>query len=120
MDDDLNTPVVIANLFEAASIINKINDGSLKATETDIASLKNLFDTFLFDLLGIVPDSANVSDSGSSAKPYEKAVDLLLEIRAKAKADKDWATSDLIRDRLKDAGFDVKDTKNGFEWSLKS
>lgn len=120
MDDDLNTPVVIANLFEAASIINKINDGSLAATKEDIDAIKSLFDTFLFDLLGIVPDSAAASDSASSAKPYEKAVDLLLEIRAKAKADKDWATSDLIRDRLKEAGFDVKDTKNGFEWSLKS
>lgn len=120
MDDDLNTPVVIANLFEAASIINKINDGSLAATKEDIDAIKALFDTFLFDLLGIVPDSAAASDSASSAKPYEKAVDLLLEIRAKAKADKDWATSDLIRDRLKEAGFDVKDTKNGFEWSLKS
>jgi cysteinyl-tRNA synthetase len=52
-------------------------------------------------------------------KPFEQAVDLLLEVRAKAKAAKDWATSDLIRDRLSQAGFDIKDTKQGAEWTLK-
>ena len=52
-------------------------------------------------------------------KPYEDAVDLLLEMRSQAKANKDWATSDLIRDRLAAIGFDVKDTKNGFEWSIR-
>ena len=52
--------------------------------------------------------------------PFEQAVDLLLEMRSEAKARKDWTTSDIIRDRLAAIGFDVKDTKNGFEWSLKS
>ena len=52
-------------------------------------------------------------------KPFEDAVDLLLQIRSEAKSKKDWATSDLIRDRLAAIGFDVKDTKQGFEWSLK-
>ena len=51
-------------------------------------------------------------------KPYEGAVDLLMEIRANAKQNKDWTTSDLIRNRLADLGFNVKDTKNGVEWSL--
>ena len=63
-------------------------------------------------------DTANGTDTGSM-KPYEDAVDLLLEMRSKAKANKDWTTSDLIRDRLAAIGFDVKDTKNGFEWSLR-
>ena len=52
-------------------------------------------------------------------EPYKKAVDLLLEMRKTAKANKDWATSDLIRDRLNEAGFDVKDTKDGFEWKVR-
>ena len=120
MDDDLNTPVVIATLFEAASVINKINDGSLSATQADIDALKSLFSTFLFSILGIMPETAAATQGDSSAlAPYEKAVDLLLEVRAKAKAAKDWATSDLIRDRLNEAGFDVKDTKDGFEWSVR-
>lgn len=119
MDDDLNTPVVIANLFEACSVVNKINDGLATATQTDIDRLKELFDTFLIEILGIKVDSASQGAEGQTMKPYEDAVDLLLEMRSKAKAEKDWATSDMIRDRLSAIGFDVKDTKNGFEWSLK-
>ena len=56
---------------------------------------------------------------GSNMKPFEQAVDLLLEIRKEAKAKKDWATSDTIRNRLAEIGFDVKDTKDGFEWKVK-
>ena len=58
------------------------------------------------------------SGDGSDAKAYAGAVDLLLQVRANAKAAKDWATSDLIRDKLAELGFKVKDTRNGAEWSL--
>ena len=122
LDDDFNTPVLLAHLFEACSIVNRINDGSLKASQNDIDGLRRLFNTFLVDILGIKVDSAagETADGGASMKPFEQAVDLLLEMRSEAKARKDWTTSDLIRDRLAAIGFDVKDTKNGFEWSLKS
>ena len=120
LDDDLNTPIVIANLFEACRLINQVKDGNAKATAGDIEELKSLFDTFLVDILGI---RTSMVDGDSSAddklKPFEDAVDLLLDMRAKAKASKDWATSDLIRNRLSEIGFDIKDTKDGFEWSLK-
>ena len=79
-------------------------------------------DTFMIEILGILPDAATGLDSGantSAAKPFEDAVDLLLEIRSEAKRNKDWTTSDLIRNRLSEIGFDVKDTKDGWEWSLK-
>lgn len=115
MDDDLNTPVLIADLFEACGIINRINDGHERATQSDIDTLKRIFNTFLIDILGIQPDGG---DSENSAKPFENAVDLLLEIRSEAKAKKDWATSDLIRDKLTALGFNIKDTKDGVEWSL--
>ena len=122
LDDDFNTPVLLAHLFEACSIVNRINDGSLKASQNDIDALRRIFNTFLVDILGIKVDSAAVetADGAASMKPFEQAVDLLLEMRSEAKARKDWITSDLIRDRLAAIGFDVKDTKNGFEWSLKS
>lgn len=122
LDDDFNTPVLLAHLFEACSIVNRINDGSLKASQNDIDALRRIFNTFLVDILGIKVDSAAVetADGAASMKPFEQAVDLLLEMRSEAKARKDWTTSDLIRDRLAAIGFDVKDTKNGFEWSLKS
>lgn len=121
LDDDFNTPVVISHLFEAVSIINRVNDGAAKASAADIEALKSLFRTFLVDILGITPDSSTGSSDGDTSrmKPYEDAIDLLLEIRGQAKSKKDWTTSDTIRNRMSEIGFDVKDTKNGFEWSLK-
>ena len=117
MDDDLNTPIAIAHLFEAVSIVNKINDGHAQANAEQLAELRDLFDTFLVDILGIRPSAVDAADE-TAMKPFEDAVDLLLEIRAKAKAAKDWTTSDLIRDRLAQIGFAVKDTKDGVEWTL--
>ncbi len=120
LDDDLNTPIVIAHLFEACRLINQVNDGNATATQADIDELKALFKIFLVDILGVRTDIVGAGEGDATAlKPFEDAVDLLLEMRAKAKADKDWATSDLIRNRLAEIGFDVKDTKDGFEWSLK-
>ena len=116
LDDDLNTPQVIAILFEASRIINSASAGETKLDGKQIESLKKLFDTFLFDLLGIRPGDGG--DGAADNKPFEGAIDLLLQIRKQAKDAKDWATSDLIRDRLAALGFDVKDTKNGVEWSL--
>lgn len=113
MDDDLNTPMVLAVLFEALKIVNKIADNQVKASAQELADLKDLFDTFLVQILGI-----RLETQGEDLGPYNGAVDLLLELRARAKADKDWTTSDLIRDRLAALGFNVKDTKNGVEWSI--
>ncbi|MDE5912461.1 MAG: cysteine--tRNA ligase [Muribaculaceae bacterium] len=115
MDDDLNTPIVLAHLFDVCRLINQVNDGNATATSADIATMKELFQTYLFDILGIIPEG----EAGANMRPYEEAVDLLLQIRSEAKARKDWATSDLIRNRLSEIGFSVKDTKDGFEWSLK-
>ena len=117
LDDDFNTPVLIGVLFDAVRMINQVYDHTATATSDDIEALKKLFDTFLIEILGIVPDGA--SDAGAaSLKPYQEAVDLLLQIRAEAKANKNWATSDLIRDRLAAIGFTVKDTTDGVEWKL--
>lgn len=117
MNDDLNTPIVIAHLFEACRIINSVKDGNATICQTDIDNLKKLFDTFLIDIMGIRTEIGG--EAGTNIKPFEDAMDLLLDIRKEAKAKKDWATSDLIRNRLNEIGFDVKDTKDGFEWKLK-
>lgn len=119
LNDDLNTPIVIATLFDACRIINQVKDGTATLSEADINELKELFRIFLVDILGIRTDMVEGASQPDAMKPFEQAVDLLLEVRAQAKAAKDWATSDLIRDRLAQAGFDVKDTKQGAEWSLK-
>jgi cysteinyl-tRNA synthetase len=116
MDDDLNTPIVIAHLFDACRIINSATDGTATLSAEDIQMLKVLFKTFLEDILGI--RVAQEAGDNGNMKAFSGAVDLLMEIRANAKAAKDWSTSDLIRDKLAKLGFKIKDTKNGAEWSL--
>lgn len=117
MDDDLNTPQVIAQLFDACRVINSVADGNAKLSADDLSRLRHLFNVFLVELLGIKVAEAAADDS--SMKAFEGAVDLLMEIRGNAKANKDWATSDLIRNKLAELGFDVKDTKAGVEWKLR-
>ena len=117
MNDDLNTAQVIATLFDACKVINQVNDGNATLSQADIDTLKATFETYLFNVLGMRDDAAG--GDNVNLEPYRKAVDLLLEMRKNAKANKDWATSDLIRDRLNEAGFDVKDTKDGFEWKVR-
>lgn len=117
MDDDFNTPLVIAGLFDICSTVNKANDGALHLSAADIEGLRRIVDTYMVDILGILPESAGASQGGM--EPFEKAIDFVLEMRSEAKKNKDWATSDLIRDRLAAIGFDVKDTKDGWEWSVR-
>ena len=115
MDDDLNTPIVLSHLFDAAKIINQAVDGNAKLTAADIAELKSLFDTFLFDILGI---KAEEGGGSGREEAFGRVVDMLLEQRAIAKANKDWATSDKIRNELSALGFEIKDTKEGTTWKL--
>lgn len=115
MNDDLNSAIVLATLYEAATTINSAVAGMVTLTQADIEELKSLFDTFLFDILGV----KNEAKTSGNNEAFGKAVDMLLEIRAEAKANKDWATSDRIRDELAKAGFEIKDGKEGSEWKLK-
>lgn len=119
MNDDFATPNVISNLFDATRTINSVADK--KATiATDVKeALIKVFDTFAFELLGLKPSAAaGNADNAAREQAYGKVVDMLLEQRLKAKANKDWATSDMIRDNLSALGFEVKDTKDGFTWKL--
>lgn len=115
MSDDLNTPIVIANLFEAVKIINSALVDQVLLPAEDIQELKNLFDLFLFNLLGLKDE---IKDNNAGYESFSKAVEMLLQIRLEAKQNKDWATSDKIRDELTALGFEIKDTKDGFEWKL--
>jgi len=115
MNDDLNTPIVIAQLFEGARIINNIIAGNATISAEDLKELKETFHLFSFDIMGLKEEKGS-SDGREAA--YGKVVDMLLEQRMKAKANKDWATSDEIRNTLTALGFEIKDTKDGFEWRL--
>ena len=117
MNDDLNTPIVISHLFDGVRAINTILSGNAMITAADLDDLRDTFSTFLFDILGLRLDEAEAG--GAALEPFEKAVDLLLDVRRDAKGKKDWATSDFIRDRLGEIGFEIKDTKEGTEWKLK-
>lgn len=116
LNDDLNSPMVIAELFEASRAINSIHSGLASITAEDLEELRATFRLFLFDLLGLVDERQ--TDSASQTA-FSGAVDLLLQLRATAKSNKDWATSDRIRDELTALGFVIKDTKDGAEWQLK-
>ncbi|MFR9165399.1 MAG: cysteine--tRNA ligase [Dysgonomonas sp.] len=116
MNDDLNSAVVISHLFELATIVNSAIAGNMHLSKEDIEEIKNIFNLFLFDILGIKANSINNKDS--SYESFSKAIDMLLELRAEAKAKKDWATSDKIRNELTNLGFEIKDGKDGTEWRL--
>ena len=114
MNDDLNTPIAISHLFDAAKAINTIYDGKGKISAENLDELKSVFNLYLFDILGLKTEK----ETSQTLDGYKKAVDLLLNMRLEAKQNKDWALSDKIRNELSSYGFNIKDTKEGFEWSL--
>ena len=116
MNDDLNSPIVIAHLFDAARTINSVKDGKATISLEDLKELQDIFHTFIFDILGMKDEAASAGNNSNEA--FGKAMDLLLTIRQQAKANKDWATSDKIRNELTAIGFEIKDTKDGAEWKL--
>ena len=121
MDDDLNTPFVIAALFDSAKAINTVHDGNATISEADLKELKEVWKTYAIDILGLRLEEEGSSlqgGDGGRLHAFHSAIDLLLNIRLQAKQNKDWATSDKIRNELTALGFQIKDTKDGFEWSI--
>ncbi|MDD3166394.1 MAG: cysteine--tRNA ligase [Bacteroidales bacterium] len=116
--DDLNSPIVISHLFEASKAINLAADGKAALDTKDLESLQSAFRFFIEDILGLLTEKADRSNQHEEA--YKSAIDLLLQMRLDAKNNKDWKTSDFIRNELTHLGFDVKDTKEGYEWKLKA
>lgn len=119
MNDDLNTPGVIATLFDMVRLVNRLKIGEETLTKEDLQLFTSLFQTYTFDILGLSP-AAEVGGDDKREHSFCGAVDLLLDIRQHSKEQKDWKTSDLIRDKLSELGFVVKDTKGGAEWHLES
>ncbi len=117
MDDDLNSPMVIAELFDVSKSINTVYDGKGTLSADDLTELKDVFKTYLIDILGLRMNVALTEDDKCSAA-MRGAVELLLRYRQKAKENKDWATSDEIRNELQSLGFTLKDAKDHTDWSL--
>jgi cysteinyl-tRNA synthetase len=114
LNDDLNSPVAISVLFDGVRIINSVNEGKENLTKEDIESLVKLYNSVLFDILGLKKEEK--SNTGLT----ENLVKFVLDLRQKAKANKDFAISDKIRDELNNIGITVKDTKDGTVWELKN
>ncbi|MDR3652636.1 MAG: cysteine--tRNA ligase [Paludibacter sp.] len=114
MCDDLNTPIAISHLFDALKAINLVHDGKETISQPDLDELKSVFALFIDEILGLKSES----EISGGADAYKKAIDLMLNMRLEAKQNKDWATSDKIRNELTALGFEIKDTKDGFEWKI--
>lgn len=111
MDDDFNSPVLIAELFEIVRIINSIYDGKAKVTAEGLEGLKLFMKEFVEEILGLRNDQTSVSDD------IDEVMNLVIKLRNEAKANKDFVTSDRIRDELNSIGIQLKDSKEGTLWN---
>jgi cysteinyl-tRNA synthetase len=110
LNDDFNSPVLIAELFEASRIINSVNDGKLKIDQNNLQVLTNIINIFVFDILGLKDEQAANDD-------LPKLLSFIVDLRSEAKSSQDYATSDKIRNGLQKIGFQLKDSKEGTLWS---
>ena len=109
MDDDFNTPILIAHLFEGIRFVNLLNDKRKQITASDLEVLKTTLESFIFDVLGIKNEKA----TDNSTEKLEGVIEMLIEMRNEARANKNWGLSDEIRDRLLELGIQLKDGKEG-------
>lgn len=114
LNDDLNSPVAIAALFDAVRIINSVAEGKEQIDQANLDQLRKLFDAVMLDVLGLVDEQ----QSDSHADLVSGLMTMLLDVRQQAKANRDFATSDRIRDELTKLGVTVRDRKDGADWDL--
>ena len=115
MADDLNSPMVISALFDWVRIFNSLAEGTQTATAEDLETLRATVSRWVFDILGLRDEKAASAGGKDMVTPL---VEMLLDMRMKAKAEKNWALSDEIRDRLTAIGIRVKDRKDGYDWEI--
>ena len=116
MNDDFNTPILIAHLFEAVKHINQVNDGTASITQNDLDTLKTTMHSFVFDILGLQLQST--SENAQSEDKLSQVVELLIKMRQEARANKDFKLSDQIRDQLAAMGIQLKDGKEGTTFTV--
>lgn len=115
MNDDFNTSVAMAGLFEGVRYINSVHDGKETVSAPDLDKLRKLFNDFVIDIFGFMQE-----ESGAEHEVLENVMRLILDIRQQAKANKDFALSDKLRDELKKAGIQIKDGKEGASWTIEN
>ncbi len=115
LDDDLNSPILLANLFEGVRLINSVVDGTEKIDGPGLESLKQLFNIFVFEILGLKDETTGKGDEILSGQLMK----IIIDLRQAAKNNKDWPTSDKIRSELNGIGITIKDQKDGADWERK-
>lgn len=115
MNDDFNTPILIANLFEGIKYVNLINDGKETISSLDLELFSKAIHSFLFDVLGLKDET----ETENNSEKLEGVVNMLINMRNEARANKDFAMSDQIRDQLIALGIQLKDGKDGTSFSIK-
>ena len=112
MNEDFNTPIALAHLFDATRYINLVNDGKEQISQSDLIELQNFMEKFVVDVLGLKPETAN------STVLTDELMQVIIGIRMAAKGKKDFETSDFIRDQLKNIGIEIKDSKEGTTYKI--
>lgn len=113
MNDDFNSPIAIAHLFDAVRNINSMKDGKESLNAADLASLQEIFHSFVYDILGLKNEEEKQEEEGV----LNGLMELIIEMRKSAKERKDYQTADLVRDELNKLGIELKDTRDGVEWT---
>ncbi|MAO72091.1 MAG: cysteine--tRNA ligase [Flavobacteriales bacterium] len=114
MNDDFNTPILIAHLFDGVRIINSIKDGKESLNDSDLEMLKSIFNTFVTKILGFITEKKSNENNLTS-----ELMELILKLRTNAKKNKDFDTADIIREELNKSGIQIKDTREGTNWEIK-
>ena len=114
MNDDFNTPILIAHLFDGVRIINSVKDGKESLNAADLEQLKTIFNTFITDILGFISLKESITNDLTN-----EVMELVLRLRGNAKKSKDFDTADLIRDELDKVGIQIKDGREGSSWEVK-
>ena len=114
MNDDFNTPILIAHLFDGVRIINSIKDGKESLNDSDLEMLKSIFNTFVTKILGFITEKKSNENNLTS-----ELMELILKLRTNAKKNKDFDTADIIREELNKSGIQIKDSREGTNWEIK-
>ncbi len=114
LNDDLNSPILIASLFDGVRIINSLKSGKDTISEKSLSKIRKFYSDIVYDILGLKDEEQNEVTNSKT----EELMNIILQIRTDAKSKKDYATADMIRDSLKKSGIEIKDTPQGSEWKI--
>ncbi len=117
MNDDFNSPVAIAHLFDAVKIINAVKDGKASLTSTDITLLRQCFQEYVTDIFGLSDQDEHVDDRKKTV--IDGLMGIIMDLRQQARRNKDWTTADKLRDALENLSISIKDTKDGATWTYR-